>query len=111
MKLFLTWFISTVALLISAWLIPGAKINSFWSALLVALMLGIVNAVIRPVLVFLTLPINILTLGFFTLIINGLMVWLVAIILPGFSISSFWVAIIFSVILALITWIIEGIIK
>lgn len=111
MKLLLTWLISTLALLISSWLIPGAKLSGFWSALIAALILGIVNAVIRPFLVLLTLPINILTLGLFTLVINALMVWLVSAILPGFSISNFWIALIFSIILALTVWLMEVIIQ
>jgi putative membrane protein len=111
MKILLTWLISTLALLISAWLIPGAKIESFWSALIASLVLGIVNAVIRPILVILTLPINLLTLGLFTLVTNGLMVWLASAMLAGFSIANFLTALIFSVILAFIVWIMEAIIK
>lgn len=78
MKLIITWILSTIALLISSWLVPGAKVSGFWAGLIAALVLGVVNATIRPLLVILTLPINILTLGLFTLIINALMVWLVS---------------------------------
>lgn len=108
MKLIITWLLSTAAILISAWLIPGAELSSFWAGLLVALVLGVVNAVIRPLLILLTLPINILTLGLFTLVINALMILLVAAIIPGFMISSFWVAIIFSIILAIVVWMLEA---
>jgi putative membrane protein len=108
MKLLITWLISTAAVLISAWLISGASVSGFWSGLLVALILGVVNAVIRPFLLLLTLPINVLTLGLFTLVINALMVLLVAAILPGFVVSSFWIALIFSIILSIVVWILEA---
>lgn len=111
MKLLITWLTSTVAILISAWLITGVSVNSFWSGLLIALVLGIVNSIIRPFLLLLTLPINILTLGLFTLVINALMVLLVAVIIPGFIISSFWIALIFSVILSVIVWTLEALLK
>lgn len=111
MKIFLTWLISALALLISAWLIPGVTISGFGSALLAALILGAINAVIRPILIILTLPINILTLGLFTLVINALMVALAAYILPGFSIDNFGIAIIFSIILMIVSSIMQSMIK
>lgn len=111
MKLFLTWLISALAIFISAWLVPGVTIRSFGSALLAALILGAVNAFIRPILILLTLPINILTLGLFTLVINVAMVGLVALILPGFAIANFWTALLFTIILSLVVWIMEGIVK
>lgn len=111
MKLFLTWLISALAIFISAWIVPGVTISSFGSALLAALILGAVNAFIRPILLLLTLPINILTLGLFTLVINVAMVGLVALILPGFAIANFWTALLFTIILSLVVWIMEGIVK
>jgi putative membrane protein len=111
MKLLITWLTSTAAILISAWLIPGASVSGFWAGLLIAVVLGIVNAVIRPLLLILTLPINVLTLGLFTLIINALMVLLVAAIIPGFLISSFWIALLFSIILSVIVWILEAVLE
>ena len=111
MKLFITWLTSTAAILIGAWLIPGASVSSIWSGLLIALVLGVVNSIIRPFLLLLTLPINILTLGLFTLVINALMVLLVAAMIPGFIISSFWIALMFSVILSVIVWTLEVLLK
>lgn len=111
MKLILTWLISSLAVIVSAYLVPGAQITGFLAALLAAIMLGAVNSFIRPILLFLTLPINILTLGLFTLVINALMVLLAAAIVPGFSIASFWVALLFSVILSIITWLMEQVIE
>ncbi len=111
MKIIVTWLLSALAIGISAWLIPGAEISGFGAALLAALILGAVNAVIRPLLIILTLPINILTLGLFTLVINAGMVALTAAILPGFSIANFWIAVLFSVVLSVIGWILNGVIK
>lgn len=111
MKIIITWLLSALAIGISAWLIPGAEISSFGAALLAALILGAVNAVIRPLLIILTLPINILTLGLFTLVINAGMVALVAAMLPGFSIANFWVAVLFSVVLSVVAWILNSAIK
>ncbi len=111
MKLIITWVVSALAILLSAWLVPGANISGFGSALITALVLGAVNAIIRPIILIFTLPINILTLGLFTLIINASMVSLTAFILPGFSISNFWTALIFSLILSLANWVIEVLLK
>ena len=111
MKLLLTWIIGALAILLSAWIVPGVSIAGFGASLLAALILGAVNAMIRPIIIILTLPINILTLGLFTLVINVAMVSLVALIIPGFSIANFWTALIFTIILSIITWIMEGVIK
>ena len=104
MRFLLNWLISTLAIVIAAYLInglwPGAiAIDSFWSALIAGLVLGIVNALIKPLLLILTLPITILTLGLFALVINALMVLLVSFIVPGFAVSGFWIAIGFSIVL------------
>ena len=97
-----TLLINSVAILITAYLLKGVKVDGFLSAVLAALVLGFVNSFIRPVLVFLTLPVTILTLGFFVLVINALMVMLVGALLPGFSVKSFWWALVFSIILSLV---------
>lgn len=111
MRLILTWLISAIAIFLSAWLAPGATISSFGAALLVAIVLGAVNSFIRPAVLFLTLPINILTMGLFTLIVNTAMVSFVAFIMPGFSLAGFWTAFIFAIILSAVTWLIEGLLK
>ncbi|EKD32765.1 MAG: hypothetical protein ACD_76C00151G0006 [uncultured bacterium] len=88
MTLILRWVINAVALLLVAYLVPGISVQSFFSALLGALVLGLINAIIRPLLIVLTLPVNILTLGFFTLVINALMLWLASSMVAGFDISG-----------------------
>ncbi len=111
MKLLITWIASALAILLSAWLAPGVYISGFGTALIAAVVLGAVNAIIRPILIILTLPINILTLGLFTLVINALMVTLTAFILSGFSVRNLFTALIFSLILSLVNWVIEALLK
>jgi putative membrane protein len=79
MNLILRWFINALVILLIAEIVPGITISSFWTALIVAIILGIINVTLKPILLLLTLPITILTLGLFTLIINALMLWLAAV--------------------------------
>lgn len=111
MKLIITWLVSALAIFLSAWISPGVNISGFGSALIAAIILGAVNSFIRPIILFLTLPINIVTLGFFTLVINAGMVALVAFLVPGFSVAGFWTALIFTIVLSAVSWIMEGVIK
>lgn len=93
MQLLLKLCITALALLLVAYLLPGIEVSGFLTALLVALVLGLVNLILKPILIVLTLPINILTLGLFTFIINGFLFWLVATFVPGFSVGGFWWAV------------------
>ena len=111
MKILITWLASALAIVLSAWIVPKAYIGGLGTALLAAFILGAVNAVIRPILIIFTLPLNILTLGLFTFVINALMVSLTAFILPGFVVNGFWTALLFSLILTLISQIINELIK
>lgn len=86
----------------AAYLLPGVHIAGFTTALVAALVLGIINAVLKPILVFLTLPINILTLGLFTLVINALLIMLATFIVPGFVVDGFGWALLFSILLSVI---------
>lgn len=104
MHILLAIIINTLAVLITGYILPGIHISSFWTALLTAIVLGIVNAIIRPIIFILTLPINILTLGLFSFVIMGLMVYLVSAIVPGFKVDNFGWAILFALIVALINW-------
>jgi putative membrane protein len=98
-----------VAVFMAAYLIPGIYISNFWYALLVALILSVVNVTIKPVLQLLTLPITFFTLGLFLLVINALMVMLVDYFVKEFSVAGFWNAMIFSIIISVIYWILDGI--
>ena len=102
MGLLITWLASALTVLIASYLLPGVHVASFWTALLVALLLGIFNTLLKPILILLTLPITILTLGLFTIVINALLILLVAQIVPGFTIDGFWWAVLFSLLISLI---------
>ncbi len=96
-----------VAVLITAYLLPGIVVESFFVALVVAVVLGFLNMVVKPILVILTLPINILTLGLFTLVINAGLILLTSTLVEGFLVSSFWWALLFSLILSLVNGILN----
>lgn len=95
------WIISALAIVIAAYLIPGVEVTLV-GALVLAIVLAIFNIFIKPIVFVLTLPINVLTLGLFSLVINALLILLADKIIPGFAISGFWIAVLFSVVLSLI---------
>lgn len=95
------WLVSTVAILIAAYLLPGVEVTLV-GALVLAVVLAVLNQFIKPILILLTLPINIVTLGLFSLVINALLVLLADKIVPGFAISGFWIAVLFSIVLSLL---------
>lgn len=107
--LLLRWLLNTLLLLIVAKLTPGVSFVSFWSALIASLVLGFLNALIRPFIILLTLPVNILTLGIFTLFINALMFWLAGSIVKGFEITNFaaafWGALVYTVLVMIVNFI------
>jgi len=90
MELLLIWILNALALLIVAYLLPGIHVASFGTALVVALVLGLVNTLIKPLLVLLTLPITVVTLGLFLLVLNAMLFWCVGTILKGFQVQGFW---------------------
>jgi len=98
------WLISTLAVMIAAYLLPGVHIQNFFVALVVAVVIGIVNVVLRPLLLILTLPVTIVTVGVFALVINALLILCVAVIVPGFTIDSFWWAFLFGIVLSLVNF-------
>lgn len=97
------WIVNGAALLLVAYLYPGVEVTGFGPALLAALVLGLVNAVIRPILVILTLPVTLVTLGLFLFVINALLFWLVASVVHGFAVSGFGAALLGSILYSLIT--------
>jgi len=104
MKIIIRWILSALAVVITAYLLPKEAIfvQSFFVALVVAVVLGFFNSIIRPILVILTLPIQILTLGLFTLVINAGLVMLTSSLVGGFYVKSFWWALLFSLVLSLV---------
>jgi putative membrane protein len=97
------WIVNAAALLLVAYLYPGVAVEGFGTALVAALVLGLVNAVIRPLLVILTLPVTLLTLGLFIFVINALLFWFVAEIVHGFQVTGFGAALLGSILYSLIT--------
>ncbi len=108
MRLILLWILNAVALLAVAYVLPAVHIASFGAALLAALLLGLVNTVVRPLLVLLTLPVTLLTLGLFIFVINGLMFWLAGSLIEGFVVGSFWPAVLGSLLYSVISWALSG---
>lgn len=104
MSILIKWLVSALAILVTAYLLPGIHIASFTTALVVAVVLGIINAVVKPVLLILTLPITILTLGLFTLVINAAVIILTSYLVPGFKVDGFWWALLFSMVLSIVNW-------
>jgi len=107
-KLLLVWLINTVALLGVAYLVPGVSVASFAAALVAALVLGLVNAVIRPILILLTLPATILTLGLFIFVINGLLFWFVGSFIQGFVVAGFWWGVLGAIVYSIISWLLAS---
>ncbi len=104
MPILLAILINTLAVWVTGYILPGIHMHSLWTSLVVAIVLGVVNAILRPIIFILTLPINILTLGLFSFVIMGLLVYLVSAIVPGFTVNNFGWAILFALIVSLINW-------
>lgn len=104
MKIFFHWVTSAIAILIAAYIVPGVMVTPV-GALVAAVILGAVNLFIRPILLILTLPITILTLGLFSLVINALMVMLTSYLVPGLIIVGFWPAFFFALVLSIVNWV------
>lgn len=104
----LRWFITTLSVLGATWLIPGLSYDSTGGLLGAALLLGIINALVRPVLLLLSLPFIIVTMGFFILVINALLILFVSKVIPGFHVGGFWTALFAGIVIGLINWILSS---
>lgn len=102
--IFLRWLILTVAIIVTSYLLDGIRVSGFFSAFFAAAILGILNAFFRPILLILTLPINILSLGLFTFVINAIMLMMVSGVLSGFEVYGFWSAVFGSLLISLVSW-------
>lgn len=107
MVLLVRWILFALAIIFVAWLVPGIEVENFQSAMLVTVIIALINIFIRPLIVFITLPINILTLGIFTLVINALLLMLAGYLAPGLDVEGFLSAFIGSVVLAFLGLIIN----
>jgi putative membrane protein len=110
MTVLLTWLINALALLIITYLVPSIHIRSFGTALIVAVVLGLINAIIRPALIILTLPVTIVTLGLFILVVNALCFWLCSSLLKGFEVSGFWSAFFGSILYSIVSWLLSALV-
>ena len=108
MKLVLRWLLSASALLLVAHVYSGVVVTSFISALIAAAVIGLLNLVVRPVLVILTLPVTVITLGLFMFVINALLFWAASGLLAGFQVSGFWAALVGSLIYSVLGVVIES---
>jgi putative membrane protein len=104
MRFILHWLIVAAALGVAAWIVPGVHVSSWVALAVAALVLGFVNAVVRPILTLLTLPITVLTLGLFYLVVNGIAFALAAYVVPGFEVRSFVAAILGALVVSLLSW-------
>lgn len=102
MRIIINWIVSAAAIALTAYFLPGVAVTGIAAAFIAAFVIGFLNALIRPILLIITLPINILTLGLFTFVVNALLILLAAQIVPGFAVSGFWTAIFFSIILTIV---------
>ncbi|CAM5186164.1 Membrane protein OS=Castellaniella defragrans (strain DSM / CCUG 39792 / 65Phen) OX=1437824 GN=BN940_02391 PE=4 SV=1 [Castellaniella denitrificans] len=106
--LLLVWILNAVALLVVAYVLPGITVASFGSALIAALVLGLLNAVVKPLLILLTLPLTIVTLGLFLLVLNALVFWFAGSILKGFQVDGFWWAVIGAIVYSIVSTALAG---
>lgn len=107
MKILIHFVVSALAIAITAYILPGVSVSGPFVALVLAVVLGVINTILRPILVILTLPLSIITLGLFALVINALLVLLATYIVPGFSVTNFWWAFIFGIVLAVVNWVLQ----
>ena len=105
------WLISTISIIVTAYLVDGITISGFFSAFFAAAILGILNAFFRPILFILTLPINILSLGLFTFVINALLLMMVSGVISGFAVDGFFDALFGSLLISLVSWLLTSLIN
>lgn len=108
MRFLARMLLNGIAIIVAAWLLPGLDVTGPGPALLAGLLLGLVNALVRPVLFILTLPLTLVTLGLFLFVLNALCLGLVAWLVPGFSIAGFWSALFGALVVSVVSWILNG---
>lgn len=104
MHLLVRWLVSAVSLAIAAWIVPGISVAGALALIVAALVIGLLNALVKPVLVILTLPLTIVTLGLFLLVLNGLLFWLAAALVPGVQVDGFLSALLGAIVMTVVGW-------
>jgi putative membrane protein len=108
MNFLIKLLLSAIAVVIGAYVIPGVSVNGYVTALIVALIMSLLNVTVKPVLVILTIPVTILTLGLFLLVINVIIIYITAALISGFSVSGFFSALMFSLVVSLVNWLFDS---
>ena len=107
-RLLLVWLVNTLALLALPYVFPWVQVDSFRAALIAALALGLINTLVRPLLILLTLPATVFTLGLFIFVINGLLFWWVGSFVDGFHVGGFWPGVFGAIVYSLISWLLSA---
>ena len=109
-EFFIRWFVTAVAVFVAAWIVPGIDYSNFTGLAFASLLLGIINAMVRPVLLILCLPLILVTMGLFILVLNALLLWFVSGILPGssFTVSGFWAAFWGGMVISIVSWLLSA---
>ncbi|NEN22393.1 phage holin family protein [Cryomorpha ignava] len=108
MNLIVRLLINALIIMGLAWALPGIGVESYWTALVVAIILGLLNIFVKPILIILTIPVTILTLGLFLFVINALIIMLAGYMIDGFSVDGFWWALLFSILMTVLNSVLEG---
>jgi putative membrane protein len=111
MSLFARLLLNGLAIVVAAWAIPGLAVSGVGAALLAGAILGVVNVVVKPVLLLLTLPLTLVSLGLFIFVVNAVCLGLTAFLVPGFSVSGFWPAVGGALVVSVVSWILNGLIR
>jgi putative membrane protein len=109
-RILIRWLILTAAILAAAYLVDGIVVTGFWAAFFAAAILGLLNVFFKPLLIILTLPVNILTLGLFTLVINAVLLKIASALISGFDVHGFWPAVLGAVIISIVNWLLSTLI-
>jgi putative membrane protein len=109
-EFFIRWFVTAVAVFVAAWIVPGIDYSNFTGLAFASLLLGIINAMVRPILLILCLPLILVTMGLFILVLNALLLWFVSGILPGssFTVSGFWAAFWGGLVISIVSWLLSA---
>ena len=100
MNILLIWLLNSLIIMVAAYLLPGVHVANFLTALAIALVLGVLNLIVKPILIVLTLPLTIITFGLFLIVINALMILLTSHLVPGFKVDGFWWAVLYSILIS-----------
>jgi len=111
LKIAIRLIVQALAIYITAWLLSGVSVDGLYASLVVAIVLSLINTFIKPVLLLLTLPINVITLGLFTFVVNALLILAADHLVQGFAVANFWWAIIFGLVLSVINWVLVKIVE